>query len=224
MAGLGAAGVVVIVALAAGALLLWVPSVANAPSLVRQALNRHHAPAVATVPPRIAAAVVAIEDQAFHSPPGVDMAYGIVRYGYAHLLGHSSQGGSTIAQQLAKRIYVDGRSGPASELESFGLALKLELTYSQAKIMTLYLNDAYFGDGAYGVEQAARRYFGLAPAHLDWAQASLLAGLLQAPTLYDPFRHPALARRRRDQVIDQLQSTGAISAAEAARAARQPLP
>lgn len=204
-------------------LLVSVPSVADAPELVAAELLRHGDPAVTSPPPRVADAVVAIEDQAFRNPPGVDIAFGIARYVVARLLGRQHQGGSTIAQQLAKRLYTGPGGGFLTHVEQVGLALKLELADSHRAIMTMYLNDDYFGDGAYGVRAAAERYFGRSPDELTWAQASLLAGLLQAPSLDDPLVHPRRALARRTQVIAQLRSMGVLSASAARRADRAPL-
>jgi len=104
-----------------------------------------------------------------------------------------------------------------------GLALKLELAYSHRTIMTMYLNDDYFGDGAYGVAAAAERYFGRPPNDLKWAEASLLAGLLQAPSLDDPLVHPRRALARRAEVIAQLRAMGVLTPSAAALADASPL-
>ncbi len=214
-----------IVGIATGSLLLAVPSVSSATGRVSSYLSAHHAPMLAPPPPpRIAQAVIATEDHAFGYPPGVDIAYGGLRYFYEHLLlGKPGQGGSTIAQQLAKLLYTKSRTGPVSKVEQIGLAFKLEITYSHARLLTLYLDAAYFGQGAYGIDQATATYFGHSPAQCTWAQASMLAGLLQAPSAYDPYRHPRLARQRQLEVIGELESTGVLTPAEARRVASSPL-
>lgn len=214
---------VVLTCIAVGSLLAAVPSVATAQSLVRRELASHEARAVRRVPPKVADALIAIEDQVFGSPPGVDIAYGLVRYAYARLLGRTSQGGATLAQQLAKRLYTPGGRSVLAKVEQVGLALKLELTYSHRQILTMYVNDVYFGAGAWGLADASARYFHRPPSTLDWAQASLLAGLVQAPSRYDPLRHPHLALERRDAVVTQLEAMGILSAAEAHRVAAQPI-
>ncbi|MHB1712377.1 MAG: transglycosylase domain-containing protein [Acidimicrobiales bacterium] len=210
---------------ATGSLVLAVPSVGSAAARVRSHLALHHAPVhPSPPPPRIAAAVIATEDHAFNDPPGVDIAYGGLRYFYEHLvLGKPSQGGSTIAQQLAKLLYTKDRTGPLSKMEEIGLALKLEITYSHSQLLTLYLNAAYFGQGAYGIDQATATYFGRSPSQCTWAQASMLAGLLQAPSAYDPYAHPRLARQRQLEVIGELAGTGILTPAAAHRVARSPL-
>lgn len=151
---------------AAGGLLLAVPSVGSASSLVAAYLAAHGTrPIRPPPPPRIADAAIATEDHMFDYPPGVDIVYGALRYSYNHLLlGRPNEGGSTIAQQLAKLLYTKARTGPVSELEQIGLALKLELTYSHAELLTLYLDAGYYGQDAHGIARAAETYFGRSPA------------------------------------------------------------
>ncbi len=204
-------------------LLAAVPGVGDAPARVRAEVLSHGGQLAATAPAKVGDALIAIEDQAFRSPPGVDIAYGAARYLYARLSGHTGQGGSTLAQQLAKRLYTGPSRSPFTIAEQVGLAFKLELEYSHEQILTMYLNDAYFGDGAYGITQASTRYFHRSPASLDWAQASLLAGLVQAPSALDPIVHPHLALVRRNAVVAQLRATGELSPAAARRVAAQPL-
>ncbi len=215
----------ILMAAAMGALLLAVPSVANAPRRVDGYLSAHGGHPIPSPPPkRLAASVTAIEDHFVSAPPGIDIAYGALRYGWDHLvLGEPAQGGSTIAQQLAKRIYTGPGTGVSVKLTQIGLAFKLELTYSPSQLLSMYLNDDYFGDGAYGVAQASEKYFQRTPAQLSWAQAAMLAGLVQAPSVYDPFVHPNLARNRQLAVIAQLVSTGALTQAQARAVRNEPL-
>lgn len=210
-------------AAAVGGLLVAVPGVGNAPALVRAEVVSHGGQLVTRAPTKVGDALIAIEDQAFRGPPGVDIAYGAARYLYARLSGHTGQGGSTLAQQLAKRLYTGPSRSPLTIVEQVGLAFELELTYSHEQILTMYLNDVYFGNGAYGIAQASQRYFHRRPASLDWAQASLLAGLVQAPSALDPLVHPHLALLRRNAVIAQLRATGVLGATAARRIAAQPL-
>lgn len=130
--------------------------------------------------------------------------------------------GSTIGQQLAKRLYPHG-SGVFGTLEEIGVAVKLSLHYSASAILGMYLNSVYFGHGYWGDVAAAHGYFGVPPRQLSWAQAALLAGLPQAPSAYDPLRHLALARSQQRHVLDQLVVNGYLSAIQAARVFRQPL-
>lgn len=220
-----AAAFVAVVALAVAGLMASAPSVSSAPRLVAAYLARHGARPLPSPPPRrVAAAITASEDHEFYAPFGVDVAYGIIRYAYAHvLLGKSNQGGSTIAQQLAKRLYTGTRSGSSVKLEQIGLALKLEATYSRPELLSMYLSDAYYGQNAYGLEQAAAVYFGRSASSLSWPQAAMLAGLVQAPSAYDPYVHPALGRQRQMDVFGELVRTGALTRSRAAALSREPL-
>lgn len=222
---IAAAVAVLVVVAAVGSLLAAVPSVSDAPRLVADYLEAHHAPAVPVPPPhRIAEAVVATEDHAMGSLPGVDIVYGALRYVYAHvLLGRQNQGGATIPQQLAKRVYTGPHLAWSTKVEQVGLALKLEITYSTNELLALYLDEGYYGQDAYGIEQASQVYFGRTASELSWAQAAMLAGLLQAPTAYDPVVHKKLGRQRQLEVIGELVRIGVLSAREAAAVARQPL-
>ena len=107
-----------------------------------------------------------------------------------------AQGASTITEQVAKVLYLNGNDhSPWRKLEDAAVAVKLEDRYDKEQILGAYLNSVYFGEGAYGVWRASRRYFGVSPRSLDLAQASMLAGLIQAPSAYDPLRDPASGSR-----------------------------
>lgn len=170
-------------------------------------------------------AVVATEDERFYRHHGIDII-GVIRalpYDLTHL--SFAQGASTITEQVAKLLYLNGNDhSPWRKLEDAAVALKLEDRYSKEQILTAYLNSVYFGEGAYGVRAASERYFGTAPRSLDAAQASLLAGLIQAPSAYDPYRHPSLARARQIDVLRALVRDGFLTEAEAAAALARPLP
>jgi penicillin-binding protein 1A len=105
--------------------------------------------------------------------------------------------------------------------EDLVLALKLDQAWSKDQILRMYLDDGYYGDGRYGLTAASEGYFGVAPDRLTWAQASLLAGLFQAPSAYDPFTHPDAARARQRHVLDRLVATGRLSQSAADSIARQ---
>jgi hypothetical protein len=177
-----------------------------------------------SVSPILREAVVATEDERFYSHHGIDLL-GLVRaipYDLFHLT--TAEGASTITEQVGKLVYLNGNDhNPWRKLEDMALALKLESRYSKEQILAAYLNDAYFGEGAYGVWAASERYFGLAPAKLDAARASLLAGLVQAPSAYDPFLHPAAARERQVAVLRSLVRNGYLAPEEASVAAGRPL-
>jgi penicillin-binding protein 1A len=164
-------------------------------------------------------AVVAIEDRRFFLHTGVDVA-AIARASVANLAaGEVEQGGSTITQQYVKNTM----TGPARTLdrkiEEAVLAYQLEDRYSKEQILERYLNTVYFGKGAYGVDAAADTYFGLGPDELALDQAALLAGLIQAPSRFDPYAAPAAAAARRRLVLDAMVDTGQITAAAADGAA-----
>ena len=109
------------------------------------------------------------------------------------------------------------------ELEQVGLAFRLDAMYTKAHILAMYLDAAYFGDGAYGCTAAAEHYFGLAPRAAVVGQASLLAGLVQAPTKYDPHGHLALARSRQRHVLARLVAIGALTSDQAQEIYAEPL-
>ncbi len=215
LAGLGIAGSAV--------LFLVTPSPGNAGALV-QAQDRAHGVAYPgpPVPARFARALVATEDHRFYQDPGIDpVAIGRVVLG--RLSGGGDEGGATIDQQLAKMLYTPGRGGLSAEAEQLALAVKLDLTYSKARILQMYAEVAYFGHGFYGLAAASCGYFGAPPARLSWPQAALLAGLVQAPSADDPLVHPAQARAREAHVLGRLVAMRDLTRAQAGEASSQPL-
>jgi membrane peptidoglycan carboxypeptidase len=198
-----------------GLLLLITPSTSNAPQLARAIDQRHGAPYPGIVVPyRFAAALEATEDHRFASEPGID-PFAVARVSYSYLSGHGDQGGATLYQQLAKMLYTPGRSGLAAKTEQVALAVKLKYGYSGAEVLRLYADVAYFGHGFYGLEDASCGYFGAHPDQLSWPQAALLAGLVQAPSTYDPINHPGAGLAREQHVMGRLVTVGAISRAQA---------
>lgn len=214
---------VVVVGLAVGALLVLTPPVGDAEARVAAAAASHHVPDPLGPPPvRVAAALVAVEDSRFYSEPGVDpLAAGKLLL--VPVLGPGEAPGATLDQQLAKNLYTHGRSTARDQAEQFGLALKLDAAYSKPELLRMYLNTVYFGHTFYGVTAASEGYFGVTPDRLSWPQAAMLAGLMQAPTAYDPYAHPQLALSRRAHVLDRLAATGTLTAAQAAAYAATPL-
>ncbi|MGD1052397.1 MAG: biosynthetic peptidoglycan transglycosylase [Candidatus Dormibacteria bacterium] len=198
------------------------PAVSGAPVLVA-AIDRAHGSAAVPAAPswRVSEAIVAAEDGTFYSNDGIDVA-GVGRAFWGWLTG-ADEGGSTITAQLAKVLYTGGHGGIAAGVGEVALALKLDGHYTKAAILSMYLSAIYFGNGYYGVLAASEGYFGLTPDRLSWAQASLLAGLPQAPSLLDPLQHLALARHRQSYVLARLVATGALSRAQAEAAATAPL-
>ena len=173
------------------------------------------------VPAVLQDAVVAVEDQRFWDHPGVD-ARALVRAVVQNIRqGRVAQGGSTITQQLAKNTLVGFDATLERKLEEASLALQIEAELSKEEILERYLNTVYLGGGAYGVQAAARRWFARDVRDVDLPRAALLAGMLRAPTSYDPLEHPQRARERRDLVLGLMAAQGLITGEErdAARAA-----
>lgn len=200
------------------------PSVRDAAARVRALARQHGFVHVdAAVPHQFAEAIVASEDSRFYSEPGID-PIGMARAAWLALTGSGVDGGgSTISQQLAKVLYTDGRSSLGRDLEQVALAVKLNVRYSKAQILRMYASSVYFGHGFYGLHDASCGYFGVPPGSLSLAQASLLAGLVQAPSAYDPFEHLRLARARQHYVVGRLLATGQITPAGSRRTLRAPL-
>jgi membrane peptidoglycan carboxypeptidase len=196
-------------------LLVLTPSAGDAPGRAAAKIRQQPGTVpLTTIPLRIAAAVVATEDHRFYHHPGIDpIAFGRVATG---LLTGRDRGGATIDAQLAKLLYTGDRHDWGAQLDVVGLAVKIDHAYSKDQILLMYLNVAYFGHGFYGAQAASLGYFGEPPQNLDWAQAALLAGLLQAPTDYDPLDHPQAALERRQYVLNRLVAMGALSSVDGA--------
>jgi penicillin-binding protein 1A len=180
------------------------------------------------IAPVLKRAVVAVEDRRFYQHKGVDYE-GIARALWTDLTaGQAVQGGSTITQQFIKNAYLPEEQRTqesfSRKIREAVLAYQLEKRWSKDKILTDYLNTIYFGHGAYGVEMAARTFFGTSARRLTLAQAALLAGVIRNPSQDDPFLAPASARARRRVVLDAMAAQGMVSTADAAAAARAPLP
>lgn len=174
-----------------------------------------------TALPEPAAVLIATEDSRFYDTPGID-PISVIRAAKAGI-GGSDTGGATVEQQLAKQLYTDGQAGsPETKAEQAALAVKLDSTYSKQQILAMYAAVVYFGHGYCGLDAASHGYFGVAPDQLTWGQAALLAGLVQAPSAYDPYIHPDLARTRQRHVLDRLVATGHLTTSDAAAAAAQP--
>jgi len=153
------------------------------------------------LPDYVPKAFIAIEDRRFYAHRGVD-PWGILRAVIHDVTRRgTSQGGSTITQQLAKNLFLTQERTISRKLQEVVLALWLEHKFSKAEILELYLNRVYFGSGAYGVEAAAQRYFGKSARHLTLAEAALLAGLVQSPSRLAPSHNPDGAERRARLVL-----------------------
>jgi len=170
------------------------------------------------VPKALRDAIIATEDARFYSHHGVDPT-GIARAIYQNFRhGRIVEGGSTITQQLAKVLFLTPDKSLDRKIKEAALALELERRYSKDRILEMYLNHIYFGHGAFGVEAAARTYFGKGVNELTLAEGALLAGLPKAPTTYSPFERAEAAKRRRGIVLARMVEVGAIATTEARRA------
>jgi penicillin-binding protein 1A len=163
------------------------------------------------MPHAIRDAAVAIEDKRFYYHHGIDLR-AIVRAAYVDATqGEIVEGGSTITQQLVKQVFVGAEVSLQRKIDEATLAWQLEDRLTKEQILTRYLNTVYFGQGAYGVQAAARSYFGVDAQDLTLSESALLAGLIRAPNDYDPFIHPVHGRKRRNLVLSNMLQLGMIS-------------
>ena len=151
-------------------------------------------------------AVVATEDRSFYKNDGIN--YG--RFFLAILTAGRSGGGSTITQQLAKNAYLSQDQTVERKAKEFFLALELTKKYSKEQILTMYLNNTYFGNGVWGVEDASKKYFGVSASQLTLDQAATLAGMLKGPELYNPLNSVETSTNRRDTVLQNMVAAGYI--------------
>lgn len=157
------------------------------------------------IPKWVQEATIAIEDKDFYKHGGVNPIGGILRAMTATITGHRLQGGSTITQQLVKSALLSPKRTITRKIKEVILAFWVELLYPKDKILELYLNQVPYGGTAWGIETASEKYFGKSVRELTLAQASLLAGLPQAPTLYSPFgAHPERAKNRQKEVLRRM--------------------
>ena len=174
------------------------------------------------LPPYLPQAVMAIEDRRFRSHFGVD-PIGLTRAMVVNIRrGKLVQGGSTLTQQLAKNLFLEPDRTIKRKMQEVVLALWLEARYSKDEILEMYLNRVYFGAGAYGVDAAARRYFGKTARHVTLAEAATLAALLKAPSRYAPTRNPEASIARAKLVIAAMEDEGYISKREMDLALSEP--
>lgn len=174
------------------------------------------------LPPYVPNAVIAIEDRRFRSHFGID-PLGLGRALVVNLTtGNLVQGGSTLTQQLAKNLFLEPDRTIKRKIQELVLSFWLEAKFSKDEIMEMYLNRVYYGSGAFGIDAAARRYFGKSARLLTIAEAATLAGVLKAPTRYSPTRNPDLAEARAQLVLAAMNQEGYITDNEAATALAAP--
>jgi 1A family penicillin-binding protein len=174
------------------------------------------------LPPDLARAVIAVEDRRFYEHHGLDIR-GIMRAALHNVVAAAArEGGSTITQQLVRMTYLSPERTFKRKVQEAMLALWLERHLAKEEILVRYLNTAYFGAGVYGVDAAAKRYFGKEVRQLSLNEAAMLAGLVRAPSALAPHRNLERARERAAHVLDAMVETGAISPEQADAARRQP--
>jgi penicillin-binding protein 1A len=177
------------------------------------AQNRKSVP-LKDISPWMIKAIIAAEDEHFYEHGPINV-WSIIRALIKNIkLGRISQGGSTITQQLVKNLYLTPARTIYRKAREIVLAYRLEHVLSKDQILNLYLNTVYFGSGAYGIEQAAETYFAKGAKNLSLEESALLAGLPRAPSIYSPYRHPELAKRRMLYVLNRMVKSGFIDEEE----------
>jgi len=213
---------VALVAMRAYLLLVYAPGLRTEAStisgLVRAQLTQQGATYISIneISPDVQHAVVSIEDHRFYSHPGVD-PLGMARAFWVNLRNnHVDQGGSTLEEQLVKRAIVHDDRSARAKLRTIAVAWAVDQQYSKLEILELYLNAAYYGQGAYGIGAAAHVYFGTDAAHLNLPQAAFLAALPQAPSVYGAHPRDPVVTARVTAVLTAMQKWGYITATQEA--------
>jgi penicillin-binding protein 1A len=179
---------------------------------------------ISDVSPIMRQAIVSVEDRRFYEHNGVDTR-GILRALWQDVRSQGVvEGGSTITQQFVKNAYVRNQRTIARKVREAALAWQLEQVWTKDRILLSYLNTIYFGNGAYGIQQAARTYFDKGARRLTLAESALLAGMPADPSLYDPTQHPRAAKQRRHYVLQTMYDQGKITARQLRNSSQAPLP
>jgi 1A family penicillin-binding protein len=189
--------------------------------------GRHTVIPFETIPLSVRQATIATEDRSFYTNPGVDLR-GILRAVWINLRGGETlAGGSTITQQVARNLLLEAgertQRSLRRKLRETILAWQLARKLPKDEVLSIYLNQTYYGGLAYGVEAAAQTYFGKSVSELDLAESALVAGIPQSPAVYNPFTNPDSAKARQKVVLDLMLKDGFISSEEYDRAVREPL-
>lgn len=175
------------------------------------------------ISPHFVNGIIAIEDKNFYHHHGVDLS-GMLRAMLTNIKsGRIVAGGSTITQQTAKTLFLSNERTWSRKIKELYYSILMENRYSKEEILTMYCNSIYFGEGAYGVELASRTYFAKPAKDLTLAEASLLAGLPQSPSYYDPYLRPEEAKTRQGQVLQRMLEEGKITAEEKEAASKEKL-
>jgi membrane peptidoglycan carboxypeptidase len=195
------------------------------PSAVQGQLRQHDAAyaGLDEISPDLSHAIVAIEDRRFYYHPGVD-PIGMIRAALVNLSAQKvDQGGSTLEEQLVKRSLVPDDGTIHAKLRRIALAWAVDQEFSKRRILELYLNAAYYGQGAYGAKSAARIYFGTDSAHLSLAQSAFLAALPQAPSIYGAHPTSDVVLHRQQTVLADMEADGYITSQQEQAALKEPL-
>jgi len=175
------------------------------------------------IPQHVQQAFIAIEDERFYNHRGVDLK-AILRAGFNYYkAGRVTEGGSTITQQTMKMYFLSPEQSLWRKIKEAILAVEFERRYSKDTVLELYLNRAYFGEGAYGIQAAAKTYFNKDSSQLSVAEGALLAALVQAPSNYDPYVNPDYAKERRNIVIEKMYEQGYLLRNQADEAIQSPI-
>ncbi len=186
-------------------------------------IERRFLTPLSDIPDTLIQAVISVEDARFFEHPGLDVI-GIFRAAWTNFRrGGRVEGASTITQQLARSLFLSPERTYTRKLKELILAYRIENRLTKEQILEMYLNQIYFGHGAYGVRAAAQTFFGKRLDELRMDEAALLAGLPKSPNNYSPFRNPERAKRRRDHVLARMETAAFITAAERQEAAERPV-
>ncbi|MFZ3173223.1 MAG: PBP1A family penicillin-binding protein [Carboxydocellales bacterium] len=178
---------------------------------------------LAQISPYLVNAIIAVEDARFYEHKGID-PFGVARALVKDIKAREVvEGGSTITQQTAKNLYLSNERTWQRKIKEAVLTIQLEQKYTKNEILEMYLNQIYFGHGAYGVEVAAQTYFGKSAQQLNLAESALLAGLPKGPNSYSPFRNYTAAKERQSVVLNRMVEVNKISREEADKAIKQPI-
>jgi penicillin-binding protein 2A len=179
--------------------------------------------ALSQIPLSLQQAIIAVEDVRFYEHSGMDV-WAILRALWADLrAGAWVEGGSTLTQQLAKNMFLDSEKTITRKWKEAIIAIKIDMLYDKDTILELYLNQIYFGEGRWGVKEAARTYFGKSVQELTLGESALMAGLPKAPTHYSPFKNKEKALERRSLVLSRMREQGFITEQERKQAEAEPL-
>lgn len=168
-------------------------------------------------------ALIATEDVRFYRHRGIDWE-GVARAGFINLQdGQFTEGGSTITQQLVKNLFLSQDKTVSRKIEEMALAVALEMRFSKDEVLEMYVNQIYYGSGAYGISAAAETYFGKKVKELNLPECAMLAGLPQAPSAYSPYVNITAAKLRQAMVLDLMARHGFISSSTAEKAKQEPI-